>query len=116
MISRFSPTNTRMVVLRHARQLVELSLLRDLLPFMLTEEKSLGSKLHNSYSSCAVLSCRSSVSQAVGSFAAEGFVSVCSTHTLIQFVGLTDTVFCKNTHRTTTGMIDTGSVHSLPTT
>jgi len=77
-----------MVVLRHARQLMELSLLRDLLPFMLTEVKALGSKLHNSYSSCAVLSCHSSVSQAVGGFAAEGFDSAYSMHTFIESMRL----------------------------
>ncbi len=77
-----------MVVLRHARQVMELSLLRDLLPFMLTVEKCLGSKLHSSYSSCAVLSCHSSVSQAVGCCAAEGFGYACNMHTLIQFMEL----------------------------
>lgn len=77
-----------MVVLRHARQVVELSLLRNLLPFMLTEKQCLCSKLHNSYSSCAVLSCHSSVSQAVGCFSADGFGSTYSTHTLIECVGL----------------------------
>lgn len=89
MISKFSPTKTRMVVLRHARQVVEFSLLRNLLPFMLTEETCLCNKMHNSCSRRAVLSYHSGISQALGALAGEGFDSACSMHTVIETIGPT---------------------------